>query len=243
MQCATKLDQVLDTTIDDYRVLSAAMPFTAEQKTIFDEAYEKAKKLDAGDKLVQLMYLLLDLIMKSGQGVEMKIPPKHMGIHPANRSGKKMVGAVMQKKGNKITNVGFTLKLCGPDRAIAFEVSPTSNTIEQHTLAITSSPNFANYVPGTIRAGSVGCGHLNQFLAAVADGAETSYANLSLPDEGRLSKTIITKGNKECEDAVDNGLTWFVIKFQIEELYPLLPSIIQRAINVEHHVGEGLLPN
>jgi hypothetical protein len=220
------------------------MPFTADQKRLFDEAYEKSTKLDAGDKLVQLMYFMIDLIKKSGQRVEMKIPPKQVGIHPSNRSGKKMVGAVMQKKGNKISNVGFTLKLCGPDRAIAFEVSPTSNAIEQHTLTTTkSSPLFAKYEPDTIRAGSTGCGHLNQFLAAVNDGATTSYAHLSLPDDGRLSKSIITKDNAEFEDAVVNGITWFVIKFQIEESYPLLPNIIQRALNVEHHVGEGLVPN
>lgn len=71
----------LETTIDDYRVLSAivfyivAMPFTADQKRIFDEAYEKAIKLDAGDKLVQLMYLLVELIMHENSTQAHGYPP------------------------------------------------------------------------------------------------------------------------------------------------------------------------
>ena len=43
---ATKSDQTAETIIDDSRVCDD-MPFTADQKRLFDEAYEKALLCDA----------------------------------------------------------------------------------------------------------------------------------------------------------------------------------------------------
>ena len=168
-----------------------------------------------------------------------------MGIHNKNRQGKKMIDVTMQKKGNKVTNVGFRLELCGPkDRAFAFEVNPLNNNIEDHTIAVTSSSDkFANYSRGVIRGGSVGCGHLNQFLAAVRDGAESCYPELCNHGDNRLSKDIVAKDNAAYADAIDNGITWYMFKYQLEVDYPEFPAILQRALNVEHHVGEGKLSN
>ena len=218
----------------------AIMPFTAEQKRLYELYYEKAVKLEKGDKLVQIMYAMVKILKEAEMGIPMRIKPGHMGIHPKNRSGKKMLPSTMQKKGRKITNVGFTNDLCGPDRAIAFEVSPKSNEIEDHTIKTTDqSKQFGQYKRGVIRGGSVGCGHLNQFLYAVEDGAESVYKDLCMPDETRLSKNIITKDNAAYLDTIENGLVWFLIKAEVEEMYPQSPAIIQRALNIEHHVGEG----
>ena len=216
------------------------MPFTPDQKAAFEANYAKAKALKEGGKLVQLVYTMIDLSRKGEMGNDVQVPPHQMGIHPKNRQGKKMIATTMQKKGNKITNVGFRNQLCGPDRAIAFEVTPLSNHIEAHTLAVTSaSPMFATYGAGVVRGGSCGCGHLNQWLAAVRHGAETSYTDLCDKGETRLRAGIVTKGNPEYEKAVQEGITWFMFKYQMEDQYPELPSIIQRALNIEHHVGEG----
>jgi hypothetical protein len=147
----------------------------------------------------------------------------------------------MQKKGSKIKHVGYTPALCGTDRAVAFEVNPMTSHIEQHTIATTSGSNmFAQYDKGVIRGGSCGCGHLNQFLAAVSDGAEcTLYPDLCDAGETKYAARIVAKGNKDFEQAIIDGIVWFLIKWEIERDYPELPSIIQRGLNVEHHVGEG----
>ena len=41
------------------------------------------------------------------------------------------------------------------------------------------------------------------------------------------------------QKALDLGLRWTVITYVIEKEFPRLPQIFQRALNVEHHVGEG----
>ena len=216
------------------------MPFTSDARRLFDDMYARACQLKDDDKLVTLMYHMLKLLREGQLGFDVQIPPKQMGIHPSNRSGKKMVASTMQKKGYKIKNVGFANALCGTDRAIAFEVNPMNNHIEEHTIATTSSsPLFASYEKGLIRGGSCGCGHLNQFLAAVNDGAETRCTDLCDPGETKFSSRIVAKGNVDFEKAIQSGIVWFMIKWEVERDYPKLPSIVQRGLNVEHHVGEG----
>ena len=218
------------------------MPFTPDAKRIFDETYKKACALNSGDKLVSLMYLMLKLLREAQMGRDTRIQPKQMGIHPKNRSGKKMVPSTMQKKGYKITNVGFAQALCGIDRAIGFEVNPMSKHIEEHTIATTSaSPMFAKYEKGLVVGGSVGCGHLNQWLAAVGDSAESTYSDVCDRGETKLSAHLVAKDNAEYELAIEEGIVWFLIKWEIERDYSELPCVIQRGLNVEHHVGEGPL--
>ena len=216
------------------------MPFSTEQKRLFDLMYTKACDLRDENKLVTLLFQMLELLQKADEAYVAYVLPLHMGIHPKNRGGKRMSPLAMQKKGHKIYVVGFTPKLCGPDRAIAFEVDPASKHIEKHTLQITSaSESFAQYRPGTLRGGSVGCGHLNQWLAAVGCGAKTDFKDLCDPGKSHIPPRLVTEGKDALKNAVNFGLEWLMIRSGIEKDYPEVPSIIQRALNIEHHVGEG----
>ena len=136
-------------------------------------------------------------------------------------------------------NVGFTFKLCGVDKAIAFENNPATINCEKHTHKVTSTSTlFANYAPNTVRGGSVGCGHLNQWLAAVKAGATSPYSKLCGKGTGTLCASIATASNEDLSQAVADGLKWFMIKYSVEEEYEKLPELIQRALNTEHNVGE-----
>ena len=118
-----------------------------------------------------------------------------------------LVAGGMHEKGSKIVNVGFTLKLCGIDRAIAFENSPDTNHCESHTIKSTNGNSmFYQYTPNTVQAGSVGCGHLNQFLAAVGCEATTIEESLQVPGKTILDSHRITSGNRDLAFAVEHGL-------------------------------------
>ena len=146
----------------------------------------------------------------------------------------------MHKKDSSIVNVGFTFKLCGKDRAIAFENSPDTNHCENYTIQSTiGNSMFYQYPPGTVRAGSVGCGHENQFLAAVGCAATTPESSLRVHGKETIGAHRIASGNRDLAYAVQHGLEWTIIKHQVETQYPELPELIQRALNVEHHVGQG----
>ena len=216
------------------------MPFTPEQENEFEKLYAKASAFKDDNQLVAVVYSMISILDEGGEGYVTFMDPLHMGIHQANRGGKKMVANAMEKKGVKIYKVGFTFKLCGVNKAIAFEKNPNTNNCQKHTITITSSsPLFAKFVAEAIRGGSVGCSHLNQWLAAVKSGAQTTCEKLCEPSKINICTTLVTNTNKELAKAAYVGLEWFMIRWPIEVKYPQLPSLIQRALNVEHHVGEG----
>ena len=219
------------------------MPFTSQEKVAFDALCKKAVSLkDGDDKLVSIFWKMLDMARKADLTIDVEIPPWQVGVHPQNRGGKKMSAVTMQKKGHKIAGVGFAYKFCDKDRAIAFAVNPSSDHIESHTLSIlNSSDYFGSIKKGTLRAGSVGCGHLNQWLLAFPCGATSYYKDLCFEGKAVMSKDLITDGEnaEELKVAITRGLLWTVLSYELEVMFPKLPSIFQRALNVEHHVGEG----
>ena len=219
------------------------MPFAPAEQATFEGLYKQALTCDkAADesKIVQLFDKMLALLVEAGEADTMELHPKLVGVHPKNRSGKLMVPSKVHNKGLKISKVGFSWKLCGPDKAVAFENNPKSNHIEKATLEFSkSSPELANYSAGSVKAGSVGCGHLNQFLACVYDGVRTGERSLCEHGRNTINKHFLCERDAELKKAVEKGLRWTVVNFRIEELYPNLPDIFQRALNVEHHIGEG----
>ena len=106
-----------------------------------------------------------------------------------------------------------------------------------------SSDLFADYAPGNIRGGSVGCSHLNQWLAACKSGATSNYDDMcDSPNKTISARRVVESsvtGPKELEDAINFGLTFTMFKAKMELDYPDLPSIIARGLNTEHHIAEG----
>jgi hypothetical protein len=215
---------------------------SAELKAKFEKLYDTANKMVSDVQLVTIWQKMIDLLLLAQLAYEAMIPCLHMGVHPRNRGAKKMNPVTMHRKGSKVMGVGFNIRICNKEKAVAVENNPTSNNCEKHTMELTKdSDMFANYVPGTVRAGSLGCSHLNQYLAAGACGAKTPFT-AHVADEGSscMSKSRMMELNDDLAKVMETGLTWTVVKWQVEEAYPKLPDIAQRALNIEHHIGEGM---
>ena len=113
-------------------------------KADIDVLYTMATQMKEDDsQLVSIVYRMLDKIAEHQMSYTTRCPSIHMGIHPNNGAGKHMVAADMHKKGSKIVMVGFTFKLCGKDRAIAFENSPDTNHCESYTIKSTNGNSKA----------------------------------------------------------------------------------------------------
>ena len=104
------------------------------------------------------------------------------------------------------------------------------------------NPFVAQYNPSAIRGGSVGCSHLNQYLAAGVWGAKTHNPSDKICETGTdvMSKAVMTMSQPQLNEAMTNGLKWTMVKWQVEAAYPCLPELFQRALNIEHHIGEGI---
>jgi hypothetical protein len=220
--------------------------FTKEERLLFESYYAKAQLAGDDDRLVQLVDLMLKMMLKAGHAKEKWVHPKSMGVHPSNRGGALMQVAKMYRKGAKIIKVGVSLSRCGPSQAIAFENDPVTNNCRKWiTKTVAQAPkHFADFNPAMIEAGSVGCGHWNQFLAAMIDGkevpAEQNRAALCEKGESCMDSARLCKDQPVLKAILETGLKWTVIGSEMEMQFPKLPHLIQKSLNVEHHIGEGI---
>ena len=91
-----------------------------------------------------------------------------------------------------------------------------------------------------IRYGSLGGGHLNQFLTSVNARRLTSEAFLWEHTGAHIvDKARLCASDPVLDNLCHNGLTWTIIPHSIGSAFPLLADMVQKALNVEHHIGEG----
>ncbi len=98
-----------------------------------------------------------------------------------------------------------------------------------------TSPLFAR-AESSYMAGSVGCGHLNQWLCSVHAGRPC--AALEFQDSnGCWDRVRMFSEDPHLEDYACNGLTWNTVHGDVEREYKHLHSIFERGLNTEHHIG------
>ena len=224
---------------------SNAMGFTKMQKDEFAKLYKTACEADESTRLVKLKDDMLHLLIEGGEARVKYMHPKTLVPHPKNRGGSKMHWRKIFEKGAKIISVGVSLAQCGPDKAVAFEEHPVNRRFgKQHVELCKSSPHYALYTDAdAVEAGTVGCGHWNQMLACIIDKrpvpSEFAY-KLCEPGHPNLDGERLCRDQPALRGLLHRGLETTVIKHSIESEYPQLPSIFQKALNVEHHIGEGI---
>jgi hypothetical protein len=210
--------------------------------TSFQQAYDSNASASDRDhtRLVSNFDGMMDAMTRAGLLQQRQLPPHSVGVHTANRGGKTMSGLSMMAKGAKILMVGASRKLCGPDRCIAMEDPPGASTTYNRMVEIAKGcPMFAQ--PSQhIRYGSLGGGHLNQFLTSVNARCPTSEEFLWEHMGTRIvDKVRLCASDPVLDDLCHNGLTWTIIPHSIGSAFPLLADLVQKALNVEHHIGEG----
>ena len=151
-----------------------------------------------------------------------------------NLGGSKMQYMKIYTTGSKIITVGVSLAECGPNKAVAFEINPLDKKIALEFIKLCSSNNhYASYI---------GCGHWNQFLACIIDKAQVPsqfVAKLCEPGREHLDGDRLCRDQPALRKLLDHGLQFTVIKHSKDIEYPQLPNILQKALSVEHHIGEG----
>ena len=207
----------------------------------FQQAYNSNASASENDTRIVTNYdIMMDTMKRAGLLQHLQLPPHIVGVHPANRGGKTMSGLSMMAKGAKILMVGASRKLCGSERCIAMEDPPGTSTTYNRMVETAKGCSMFAQPSHHIRYGSLGFGHLNQFLTSVNARRPTSEAFLwehmgaHIVDKARLCAS-----DPVLDDLCHNGLTWTIIPHSIGSAFPLLADMVQKALNVEHHIGEG----
>ena len=213
-----------------------------EQKLRFESIYKDA--CSAKDsRLVMHKDALIEILMDIGEARFKYVVPLSMAVHPQNRGGAKIRIEKIFAKGAKIIQVGVSLTKCGPDSAVAFEDDPNLRTAATQMMSLCNeSPSFGKYNESQIEGGSVGSGHWNQFLACIESNAlvpEEWRPQLCEPGCDHLDKERLCRTQPALRKILASGLQWTFCSWRVEKCYPELPAIVQKALNVEHHIGEG----
>ena len=130
------------------------MPLTHEQHALFTQWYTEALACAQDLQAVTIVDKMLNLLASTNESYEAEIHSSQMGVHPANRAGKRMMKSEMHRKGGKIVVAGFSWRRCGPDKAIAFGRAPGETDIVRHTEWITAQPGFGSYSGANLLGGS-----------------------------------------------------------------------------------------
>ena len=79
---------------------------------------------------------------------------------------------------------------------------------------------------------SVGGAHTNGFLRAIRAGCRTTEPKLA-DESGKLNKDALCVNRAEFRDAVEHGLSWLVIHAEAQVVWPMLPQLVQKALNTQ----------
>ncbi len=165
-------------------------------------------------------------------------PPDCAGVHQSNRSSYGLAGSDAQVHGKKILGAGFSWKKCEDATAIQCPPEPwsaESKSFNDELVALSD-----NLIPplAQLQILSIGAGHTNTFLRQVNAGVASVT---SLKDaSGNLNKQELVINRKAFGEALDKGLNWLVLHWQVMYVFPDLADFVQSALNttVQGHQTE-----
>ena len=191
---------------------------------------------DQSDTVVVFKDDILALCKQHGFCTAMTLHVKQLGPHPSNRDGEGLVAERGQSRVSVIKKGGMSLSTIRPN-CVVMEDNPNTRAVAKFTVDICSmSPKFAQLEFSQIKGGTLGAGHATQGFAQLHDEVPCDIEAIS--ENGRMSK-------KKCFDdrnikaAVEKGLEYDFIDHRIEVAFPIIPHIIQSALNTVQQVSEG----
>ena len=163
-------------------------------------------------------------------------PPKSVGVHPGNRDDEMVDENGVHDIGHSICAIGVSEHAI--KGAVAFEDHPINRHIEKATRELTElSSRLAHFAPGSIKIGTVGCSHTNQFFCCVIDEVETDYDELAT--NGRIDRARLEMENEGLAELLFNGILFdAVIRWEVEEMFPTMPRFLQSALNASSNIHQ-----
>jgi hypothetical protein len=203
------------------------------------EVQKLCAEFERGDDGSKQVYIRdqLDEIFKPYM-LPWRLLPKQVGIHPLNRDEAAMTPAGVWLRGGRILASGFSFKAIG--KLWAFEDHPVTRHIQKHTLKVTSGDPLFATMNEDVKVGPANWTHSNHFVCMVVDQTLCTHRDIPIVD-GRIDKAAIFKDPKNCRmvEFAEQGQTFHVFPYWVEEMYPLLPKVFQSACNQEQQVQEG----
>ena len=104
------------------------------------------------------------------------------------------------------------------------------NTIGKKAEELTRmSDKFAKYNAAAVGFGSVGSSHFNHGVECAIQGVRCDINDIS--ENGHMNQNKIEQREAGFIPIFEKGLSWTVVRWEVAEVYPKLPSLFQSALN------------
>jgi len=161
-----------------------------------------------------------------------RMSPDNVCVHPKNRGG---VGLVKEKAVSLAAvhcEAGYSYsKACAG--AFAVSMPPVGSCSFKQTQEANMKINTDQGLPpmAMCLGQSLGAGHGNCFLRCVI--GKSACTNIDLAPSGHLDAEHLGNRHPGMKQALQGGLEWSVIHYEVFERWPLLADIAQTALNVK----------
>ena len=194
--------------------------------------------------LVQLRQEAIRVMVQHGlMQRKQRLHCKFMGVHPSNRYGDGIAPCKVHTLLVGIFTNCFDKEEL--DKPTAIELPPRGNARRGPMLRFNrrqtegSSGRLPNYENGgeDIKALTVTCGHTTQTFRCVLYGVPFNHAVLA-PD-GHLSLDIMRMKQPPYAEAVESGIDYDLIAWEVEEIVPDIGDLFQEAGNSKNWLMRG----
>ena len=189
-------------------------------KLLAEVAADGQGQVAAADKLERLL-------REKNLLYEATLAPRFVGFDPCNRDGQGGNPLNVLALISEIAMVGWS----EPEvqKATCAETVPGDDGVERFNVKLSTGSGMAPVDQGSIRYGTLACGHTNFGLRCIAAGVPSSCPYLS--EEGRMSLGKLERRDPAFASAVASGLRWKVVKWEVRYLYPQVLHFLQAARN------------
>ena len=171
------------------------------------------------------------VLMENSLAYTSQLQPGLLLVHPQNRGGTGINAWSTHAKGSMICQSGADVTLLGG--SVCFEMSLDP---EKKKKQVDFNKGMADISEGLMAAPtgqerylSVSKGHTSQFCKAINIGCKTSQPSLAAGN-GCLGPHLLQR-DEGLETMCSSGWSWVIIQSQVEEAFPLLPQLIEAALN------------
>ena len=215
-----------------YRLSLRLLLAPAAEMTADPWITEMLKNLDRDEgRFVSVIDDILEKLEEQKMVYRMRIPPRRVGTDKANRGGYGISAIEVHALGDDIFRMGWS------KAATAHAVCCEDDEQKSHAAFTVelqeTSPGLGNRTASEIGFASLSCSHTNAFLVAALCEVECEFPALCIGN--RMSPAKLSNDAK-LADAMENGLTWLVLKKEVRMLYPELTDFVQAAKNAPGHV-------
>ena len=196
------------------------------------------KKGNDSGSVVSVWEEIQETLIKNGLAWRAQIPPEFVGVHPENRSKLGVGGSESHHHGWSILQAGWSKKKASDVACIETESSDHAAQQANDSYAELSG----GFIPKVkqLKYVSIGGGHTNAFLRACKASCSTPVAKLA-DSTGHLNVSELALGKPAFADAVENGMTWFVMHRRCPVVWPNIVSFAQGALNTHSNSQQNEL--